>query len=340
MAKTAKGKPAFASLNPGDMLQGGLPTDFRGVVTGAKYHKFDYNGTAETPVLAVELTIHPHEDSEMAEDIVQSWSAGDLRSWVPGDEDGDAAEEGPYAVGIGKRPQMNSNTNFAHLMQTILESGAAKKKFTEKNLTNNIDCLIGLDAHWDRVPQKKRKGMADRLTEDAEGGEGEDAPKPKARNNDILVVTEVFGYDPDGAAEAPVAKKKQPVAKPVVEDDDEDEDEEEAPVAKKSKKPAPVEDEDEDEDESDTGADEAADDDDDEEEVNPLDAELSKAIKSAIKTAGGSLKKGKVAAIVLKAFAADKRKNKLVSRSAEEEFLSGKGRPWEFDEDTGVLSIG
>lgn len=340
MAKKT-GKPQFASLNPGNMLQGGLPTDFRGVVSAARYHKFDYNGTADVPVLAVELTIQPEEGSEFTEPIVQSWSAGDLRSWVPGDEDGDAAEEGPYAVKVGKRAEMNSNTNFAHLMETILDSGSSAKgkPFTDKQLTASVECLVGLDAHWDRVPQKKRKGMTDRLADDAEGEDGEEeAPKAKPRNSDILVVTEVFGYDPDNV-EAPAAKPKKKAAKATEADEDddtEDEDEEEAaPAPKAKKKPAPA-DEDEDED-ADADEDEEADEDEDE-DVNPLDADLAKAIKVAVKAAGGSLKKGKVAAIVLKAFAADKRKNKLVSRSAEESFLSGKARPWDFDEDTGVLS--
>lgn len=303
MAKKT-GKPEFASLNPGDMLQGGLPTDFRGVIVAAKYHKFDYNGSIETPVLAVELTIQPHEDSELTEPVVQSWAAGDLKSWAPADSDGDVAEEGPYAVKVGKRAEMNSNTNFAHLMETILESGAAAKgkPFTEKQLQPSVECLVGLDAHWDRVPQKKRKGMTDRLNTE-EGEEGE-APK-KTSNKDILVVTEVFGYDPDGA-EAPAPAKKAKTTKPADDDDDDQTDD----------------------------ADEPADDDDD---ANPLDAELNKLIKAEIKKAGGSLKKGKLATIVLKAFGTDKRKNKLVSRAAEEEFLSAG--PWEFDEDTGILSI-
>lgn len=325
MAKT-KGKPAFASLNPGDMLQGGLPTDFRGVVTAARYHKFDYNGTADTPVLAVELTIRPEEGSEFTEPIVQSWSAGDLKSWVPGDADGDAAEEGPVAIGIGKRPQMNSNTNFAHLMQTILEAGAAEKgkPFTEKNLTPEVTCLVGLDAHWDRIPQKKRKGMTDRLAEEGTDEDGEDAPKARPKNSDILVVSKVFGYDPDAAEDTPAPKKKK-VAAPVEEDEDDE------PVVVKKKKAAPVEEDDE---EAVTGET-----DEDDEPANPLDADLTKAIKTAIKKAGGSLKKGKIAAAMLTAFATDKRKNKLVSRSAEEEFLSNSSA-WDFDEDTGVLSIG
>lgn len=313
MAKTSKGnKPQFASLNPRDM-QGGLPSDFRGVIIGAAYCEWDYNGNVDTPVLGVKLTIRSEEHDEPIEQV---WSAADLDNWAPGDEEGERAAEGPYAIRVGKKAEMSRNSNFAHLMQSILDCGEAAKgkPFTDKNLKSEITCLIGLDAQWDRVPQKKRSGMTD-----VEGNEGE-----QKKTRDILVVTEVFGYDPD-AADEPAAKPKKKATKPA-----DDDDEEEAPAPKKGKKPAVEEDEEEatEEDEEEDG-----------------DAELTKkvvvAVKAEVKKAGGSLKKGKLPTLLLKAFGTEKPavKSAAVKLGTDEEFLSDEARPWEFDEEEGTLTI-
>ncbi len=317
MAKKS-GKPAFASLNPDNMMSGGLPTDFRGTVIDAAFVEWDYEGKVDEPVLAVKLTIRPADGEELEADLVQHWSAGHLDAFVPANDDGDRVDEGEYAMRVGKRAEMSNNSNYAHLMASILDSGEAAKgkPFTRKDLTGTIKDLIGLDAHWDRVPQKKRSGMVDL------GEDGEDKQK---KNRDILVVTEVFGYDKDFDPDEKPAKKTTKSAK----SDDDDEDEDEAPAKKPTKKPAPKEEEDED----------ATEDTDEESEESPLDAALSKVIKKEIVKAGGTLKKGKLATLVLKAFATDKAKNKYVARSAEEEFLSDAARPWQFDEDTGVLSV-
>ena len=156
MAKTTK-KAAFASLNPDDMLQGGLPTDFRGTITAAAYVKWDYNGAIEEPVLGAKLTIEPAdgEDVNQGNPFEQVWSAGNIKDWSPADEDGDEQEEGAYAIPVGKKAAMNNNTNFAHLLKAVLDSGG--KIFTSKMLSEaggNIEVLVGLDAHWDRVPQQ------------------------------------------------------------------------------------------------------------------------------------------------------------------------------------------
>lgn len=345
MSKTAKKKPAFASLNPEDMIQGGLPSDFRGVVTEAVYVKWDYDGAIDGSALFARLTIQPGEGEEVnqGKPIVQHYSAGDLRAWAPADSDGDFADEGPYAARVGKKAEMSRTSNFAHLMETVLESGAAAKgkPFTAKQLGDGaITCLVGLDAHWDRVPQKVRSGMTDIPADDEVDEDDDEKEENKPRNNkrDILVVTEVFGYDPDNT-EAPKATKKKAKAEEADDEDEtEDEEEEEAPVVKKKKKPAVEEDDDEEAEAEAEAEDEDADEaEEDEEEESPLDAEISKAIAKELKAAGGTLKKGKLAALVLKAFAANKSKSKAVNRVAEEEFLSAKTRPWTFNEDTGVL---
>jgi hypothetical protein len=355
MAKTTGKKtgPAFASLNPDDMVQGGLPSDFRGTVIAAAFCKWNYGGSIEGHVLAVRLTIRPHEDSDIKEDVVQHWSAGKLTEWAPSDEEGNKAKEGPYATRVGKKPEMAKNSNLSHLMETILESGQAAKgkPFGPKQLDAAITCLVGLDAEWTRVPQKKRSGMTDSSVggdEDDDTGDEDDDDKPakkKNSNRDILVVTEVFGYDPDAAAEMKPKKKKAKAEDEGEEESDEDtdseeEEEEEAPPPKKKKKPAVEEDEEDEEEEAEADEDEAKESEDEEDEdVNPLDADLSKKVKSIITKAGGSLKKGRLAAALLVAYATDKKKGKYVERAAEESFLASKSRPWTYSAKTSTLSI-
>lgn len=289
----AKSKPAaaeVASLNPADFLQGGLKSDFRGKITEAVYCPWDYKGAIAEPVLGVRLTIEVEGEDAPYTDY---WPAGSLEAFVPSEDGRTPAEDedggvgaGPYAVKVGKRSGLNNNTNFAHLMQTIVDCGEASKKFRVSDLTSSLECLVGLDAHWDRVPQKKRSGMVDNDAPQQEG---------KRRNNDVLVVTSVYAY---GEEDAKPAKGKAAPAKG---------------------KPAPVEDEDE-------GGDE-----------NPLDAKLAEIVESAIAEAGGTIKRSKLAVVVLKAAAKDKDKAKLVKRVSEEDFLAGGA--WVYDEDEGTLTI-
>lgn len=296
----AKKMAEVASLNPAEMLAGGLKSDFRGRVIEAVYAPWDYNGNIDSPVLAAKLTIEDLDAEENAKDkiIEQHWSAGDLAAFVPSqdgstptDGDGMAMEPGPYALRVGKRTGLNNNTNFAHLMTSILDAGEASKKFTAANLTAGLDCLEGLVAHWDRVPQKKRSG----LMEEGRGGA-----------NDILVVTEVFSYrDGKKAAAgkvAPAAKVKAK-AKPVDEDEDEDVEEEE-----------------------------------DAEVEETLDDRLSAAVLEILAAAPGQkIKKGKLATEILNVMKKDKEKGKAIKRCTETEFL--EAGPWAFDEDTGTLSL-
>lgn len=329
MAKKSKRNddgPAVASLNPDDMLSGGLKDDFRGKVIEAVYADWDYEGKIEEPVLAARLTIMPEGEDEP---IVQHWSAGDLANFVPsldGKEQAEADDEGhmvgPFALRVGKRAGLNNNTNFAHLMSAIVESGEASKKFTRKDLTASLDCLEGLDAHWNRVPQKKRSGL---VTDD---GEGE-----RKRANDVLVVTEVYGYNEDAGD---VKSKKVKAKAKAAEEEEEDDEEEEAPVVKKAaKKPAkPVKEEEEDDEEEAEEEEEL--DEEGVDEPSPLDQKLIKIVMKAIKTGGGKVKKGKLPTAVLNGMAQDKDKSKAVKRVTTDEFL--EAGPWNYDEDTGTIS--
>jgi hypothetical protein len=181
-----------ASLDPNAMLVGGLKDDFRGVITEAAYVPWDYDGNIEEHVLAVRLTIQPDDDDNP---FVQHWSAGSLDAFAPSEDGRTIAsngEGGPYALKVGKKAQLRNNTNWAHLMGAIIDAGEASKLFTRSNLTPSIACLEGIDAHWDRVPQKKRSGLLD--------------DNENARPRDILVVSEIYAYNENSGPTKKVTK--------------------------------------------------------------------------------------------------------------------------------------
>ena len=317
MAKSQKAAPEVASLNPADFLAGGLKSDFRVRFDKVVYCPWDYNGTVDPPALGVrvegtELDVDSGEPLEDAKPYVEYWSAGDLDAWAPSEDGRTPAEndeggvgEGPYAIKVGKRSQLNNNTNFAHLMRSIIEAGAASKKFlADEHLTSSLDCLETLDVHIDRVPQQKRSGMLDTKKKKDEDDDDEDeAPKKgasKSGTKDIPVVTKVYGY---GAKASKKAKAKAEVAQPT----------------KKAKVAEPEDDEDDDEDS----------------DVDPIDQKLYDIITESLGETG-KVKRAKLANIVLTAASKDKDKSKMIKRLNEDDFYAAG--PWNYDEDTGVLT--
>lgn len=296
----AKEEPKVASMDPADMLEGGLKDDFRGKIIEADYCRWDYNGNRDEASLALRLKIQPEDEDEP---FTQHWSAGSLDTFVPSkdgktevkedpenEEDGTVkygTYAGPYALRIGRRPQLNGNTNYAHLVRTIIDSGEASKGkfFTRENLSPSVQCLVGLDAFWNRVPQVKRKG----LQEDS-AVEGD-----RKKRADVLVVTEVFGYDPEGTTSKEKVKGKSKAVKSKVEDAEEDQDE------------------------------------------SSLDDDLAALVIQAIADADGELKKAKLVGAVVKLAGKDPRKRDFLKRVTEDEFLNSGD--WEYDEDDGTLTL-
>lgn len=273
MAKTKEKQSAAVSFDP-EQMSSGLKDDFRGTITEATYAPWDYDGNIDEPVLAARLRI----EIEGEEPIVQHWSAGDMEAFAPSEDGEEPCSEGgsgPYVVRVGKRTQLSGSTNFAHLMQSILDSGAASGHFTRDNLTHSLECLVGLDAHWNRVPQKKRSGMT---------GQGE------GKGKDVLVVTEVYGY---GEAK-PATKGKS------------------KPETKEKGKP-----------------DEGNDD---------LDEKLQEIVIEALSDNNGKLKKTKLPALVLAAMGKSPQKAAAVQRVTKSDFLESGA--WEYDEDSGTLTLG
>jgi hypothetical protein len=190
---------AVASMNPDNMLSGGLMDDFDGTIVKARLVPWDYNGNVDHHVLAVALTIQPDDDEKP---FVQHYSAGDLESFAPSmdgkhpvDLDNGEGEdlEGIYAIRVGKKDQLNNNSNWAHFTGAALDAG-----FERSNLGAAVTWAEGLYCHFNRVPQKKRSGIVVTPT----GGDAK-----RARNNDVLVITEIKGAK---ATKATVAKTTKP----------------------------------------------------------------------------------------------------------------------------------
>lgn len=167
-----------ASMNPADFIAGGLLDDFDGRITRARLVPWDYNGNADHFSLAVALTIQPDEGNE----FTQYYSAGSLEHFVPSmdskvpvnldawtpqrDPDDNsvtntAEVEGVFAYKVGKRAQLNNNTNYAHFLGKLVELN-----FDPSNITPDIRFLEGIYGHFDRIPQQERnlKNQKERKT--------------------------------------------------------------------------------------------------------------------------------------------------------------------------------
>lgn len=211
-----KAPTAVASMNPDNMLAGGLKDDFDGEIVKARVVPWDYDGNIDHDILAVALTIQPDDEKDP---FVQHYSCGELEHFMPSkdgespvDTDGDGeALEGIYALRVGKKEQLNNNTNWAHFIGALIDAGFDKSK-----LVAAVTFAEGIYGHWNRIPQKKRSGIVVQAKQD----EGK-----RARSNDILVLTELK-EKPAGAKTAkaaatkPAAVKSEPTPAPAANNGD------------------------------------------------------------------------------------------------------------------------
>ena len=202
-----------ASMNPEDFTSG-LRDDFRGTITKIDYVAWDYGGREDDdgkPIvtLAAKAIITPHEDEDDSEAIEQFYSAAAINRFVPSldgddpcghgpdprDEEGEEVDyelgvEGNYAVPVSRATQLAKSSNWATFIRSVLETGS--EHFGAKDLTPNIQCYVGLDAHWNRIKTEKRGDF---------GG------------NEVLQVTDIYGYGkakPAKATKATKAKATKP----------------------------------------------------------------------------------------------------------------------------------
>ncbi len=169
----AKKQSGVASLNPDNMASAGLGDDFDGEIVKARFVPWNYNGNREEYSLAMMVEFEPDDESGV-EAFTEYYSSGDLQYFLPSEDgeepidfDGwdqeDLTEvEGPFAKKVGKRDSLNNNTNMAHFMRSLVDSGSGVA------LEADLRVMEGIKGHFNRVPQQKRSGIIN--TEDEESG--------------------------------------------------------------------------------------------------------------------------------------------------------------------------
>lgn len=227
-----------AGMDP-EGFSSGLKDDFRARVVGTSYVPWDYEGKTDDdgrPLVRLgarfELDLLDDDGEPTGEEhYIQTWSAGDIDAFVPS-EDGstpagtgtdprDEEEEaqfamdvgGQFALRVGRRTALSRNSGWARVIMSILEAGEASKHFGREDLATpapgSIRCFEGLDLQFNRVPQERRSG----LNEDS------------GQRREVLIATEVFGYEAPTATPAKAAKKvKKAKAAPAAADEDDGED--------------------------------------------------------------------------------------------------------------------
>jgi hypothetical protein len=152
------------SIRPSEMVEGGgAPVDQNLTVKAAKFAFWDYNGTApQTTAAKLDFT------TDEGVEYTQYYSVGDTSKFVP-------SQDGKSLVAVGSSPGIRKSSNFAILMDNMVNSG-----FPENKLGNDVSVLDGLYAYWIGVPEPKRSGL--QRTEEQ---------KKKAENRVILVPQQV-----------------------------------------------------------------------------------------------------------------------------------------------------
>jgi|SRR5882757_4353334 len=135
-----------ASLNPDDFTQGGLLDDMDVTFLECRFTEWDYNGTADKPALCLLVTME-YDDQGEAKTQEQYYSAGDLSRFIP-------SEDGKRAISVAGARGLNSNTNAALLLKSVIEQGFPVANFGD----GDVSAMDGMQCHINRVPQPKRGG--------------------------------------------------------------------------------------------------------------------------------------------------------------------------------------
>jgi hypothetical protein len=188
-AAGAGGPKNVSVMRPDQFQGGGLPDDFDGTISEVRFVPWNYptenkpEGTIDHHILAARVTIEREDEGAP---VVQHYSAGELEHFAPSmdgespvDLEGDdiAQMEGVYAYKVGKKEALASSSNWSHFLTALYEAG-----MPYEDMSPDVRFLEGLQAHFNRVPQRKRSGMGS----DQGGGDGK-------RIKEILVITEIKG---------------------------------------------------------------------------------------------------------------------------------------------------
>lgn len=151
------------------MVAAGLPSDFLGVITEARYVPYNYGGNrGDDYILALRLQIEPDADSGLGELQPTYYSLGDraikdfsptIDGEEPVDIEGwDGSEStidevaGIALLPKGPRTQLVKGSNYGHLTETLKELG-----FLDD--LSDIRVLEGRKFYWKRLPQRQRSGL-------------------------------------------------------------------------------------------------------------------------------------------------------------------------------------
>jgi len=170
-------KPQRVSGNPDTFVSGGLINDIDVTITDAGTTTWDMNGAVDpsTPFFVAELT------DENGNQHAQYWSNGQPSDWQPD-------ELGEGFVSPSGKTVLNNSSNFAMLLQSLVEAGFPKEQFDD----GNFKVIIGTKCH---VIQKalERQGLI---------RTGKNASRPST----VLLVSKIYSLPGADTAGAPARK--------------------------------------------------------------------------------------------------------------------------------------
>ena len=195
-----------ASMVPSTFVEGGLWDDLDVEISDIAWTKFNFakEGAPAQLRLALGVEFWPLEGLEPGkEPYQQMFSAGDLKFFVPSADDG-----GAYAIPVGDKTAMNSNTNAAAFLTSLFECATPEQNawLNEALADGNSKALIGLQLHLKRQPQKERKGLSQQENSDR-------TPTVLLATNILALPGEVVSVVPADREAAQPAAPAQP-AKP------------------------------------------------------------------------------------------------------------------------------
>jgi hypothetical protein len=173
-ASPAPPKPQRVSGNPDTFVSGGLINDIDVTITDAGTTTWDMNGAVDpsTPFFVAELT------DENGNQHTQYWSNGQPADWQPD-------ESGEGFVSPSGKTVLNNSSNFAMLLQSLVDAGFPKEQFDD----GNFKVIIGTKCH---VIQKtlERQGLI---------RTGKNASRPST----VLLVSKIYSLPGADTANTP-----------------------------------------------------------------------------------------------------------------------------------------
>lgn len=204
-----------ASMVPSTFVEGGLWDDLDVEISDVAWTKFNFakEGNPAMIRLALGCEFYPLEGLDAGkEPYQQMFSAGDLKYFVPSADD-----QGGYAIPVGDKQALNSNTNSSTFLISLFECATPEQHawLSEALAAGYCKNLVGLKLHLKRQPQKERKGLSQQ--------EGQDrTPTVLLATNIIALPGETVSVVPAEGAQAAapvktaVGKPAAPLSRPAV----------------------------------------------------------------------------------------------------------------------------